>query len=220
MILESLQSANSVLLDSVQVKNNKQAAKNFKDQIILLNALTTQLEPLLNLIAAMKEKNIAGTIISAETKETLQTAVDTCGEKTDDHTLDASSVQALKSAIELCRSSAESVWKSSAEGMCKEVVDSLSSLKSLLSDKKEAEEILEALNNAKLTMPSSAKGIDEFLQKTARGKEITDNLHVGPEAEKFITKVKTQKATVKDLTPEIMNWIKENNLLDIIKIRF
>ena len=65
MILESLQSANSVLLDSVQVKNNKQAAKNFKDQIILLNALTTQLEPLLNLIFAMKEKNISNSIISA-----------------------------------------------------------------------------------------------------------------------------------------------------------
>lgn len=220
MILESLQFANNVLLDSVQVKNNKQAAKNFKDQISLLNALTTQLEPLLNLIIAMKEKGIAPSFISAEAKEALQIAVDTCGEKTDGHTLDASSVQAFKSAIELCRSFVETTWKTEAEKLCQDVVDSLSSLKSLLPDKQEADAILVVLNKAKITMPSSVKGIDDFLAKTARGKELTDNLHVGPEAEKFISKVKAQKATVRDLTPGIMTWLKENDLLDVVKVRF
>ena len=220
MILESLQSANGVLLDSVQLKNNKQAAKNFKDQIILLNTYTSQLEPLLNLIAAMKEKQISVSILNSDIKNSLQTAVDSCGEKTDNHTLDVNTVQSLKNAIELCRTSAESTWKSEATKKSSEVIDSLTSLKNLLSDKQEAEEILESLNKSKLTMPSSAKGIEDFILKVSRGKEITDNLHVSPEAESFISKVKSQKATVNDLTPDIMKWLKENNLTNVVKVRF
>ena len=58
MILESLQSANSTILDSVQATSNKQAAKAFKDQVIALSQCTSQLEQLLNLIKAMQEKMI------------------------------------------------------------------------------------------------------------------------------------------------------------------
>lgn len=64
MILETLQLANNVMLDSVQATNNKQATKNFKDQIIALNSYTTQLEPLLNLLQALKDKNLTAGIIS------------------------------------------------------------------------------------------------------------------------------------------------------------
>ena len=40
------------------------------------------------------------------------------------------------------------------------------------------------------------------------------------EAEKFIVKVRTQQATVADLTPHIMDWLKENHLTGQIKVRF
>lgn len=47
MILESLQSANSTILDSVQATSNKQAAKAFKNQVIALSQCTSQLEQLI-----------------------------------------------------------------------------------------------------------------------------------------------------------------------------
>lgn len=220
MILETLRLTTSVMLDSIQVINNKQAAKAFKEQVIALGACTPSLEQLLNIIVALKEKGISDTIFTAELKENLQTAVDNCGEKTNDHTLDVSTIQALKSAVELCKKTTETTWKNAAEKQCSTVIDSLNSLKSLLSDKKETDDLLDSLNKAKVTMPSSAKSIEDFMSKVARGKEIVDGLHLDDDVEKFINKVKLQRATVGDLTPHILDWLKVNNLMNTIKVRF
>lgn len=220
MIIDTLRSTNSVMLDSIQVTNNKQAAKTFKEQVVALGLCTPTLEQLLNVINALRKKQIAENIFTLELKESLQTTVDNCGEKTNDHTLDSATVQALKNAIDLCKSTTETAWKDAADKQCSTVIDSLNSLKSLLPDKKEAEDLLDALGKAKLKMPTSSKGIDEFLEKVSRGKDIVDNLHLDEEVEKFINKVKMQKATVSDLTPHILEWLKDNNLMNTMKVRF
>lgn len=220
MILESLQLANSTMLDSVQATNNKQAAKNFKEQVISLSQCTAQLETLLNIIKAMQAKEITNKAFTKEIKNSLQDAVDTCGQKTNEHTLDASTVVALKNSIELCRKNAEIAWKEAAEHIAGGVENSLSSLKGLFSDKKAAEDLCEALSKAKVSMPGSSKAIDVFKENVNRGKVLVDGLHLDEEAEKFIIKVRTQQATVSDLTPHIMDWLKQNNLTGRIKVRF
>lgn len=220
MILESLQSANSTILDSVQVTNNKQAAKVFKDQVIALSQCTSQLEQLLNLIKAMQEKKISSKVFTVEIKDSLQDAVDTCGQKTSDHTLDVSAVTALKNSIELCRKNVDITWKEAANDISNGIENSLSSLKGLMQNKQEAEDLLEALEKAKVSIPGSAKAIDAFLDNVKKGKGMIDGLHLDEDAEKFIVKVRSQQATVADLTPHIMGWLKENNLTGQIKVRF
>ena len=162
MIVDSLQLANNTMRDSVQSTNNKQAAKNFKEQVIALSQCTAQLEPLLNIIKVMRSKGITNKAFTREIKNSLQNAVDTCGQKTDDHTLDASTVVALKNSMELCRKNAEIAWKEAAEQMAGGIENSLSSLKSLLSDKQEAEDLLDALEKEKVSIPGSSKAIDAF----------------------------------------------------------
>lgn len=220
MILESLQFANSTILDSVQATNNKQAAKAFKNQVITLSQYTSQLEQLLNIIKAMQEKKISSKAFTVEIKDSLQDAVDTCGQKTSDHTLDVSAVTALKNSIELCRKNVDISWKEAANDLSNGVENSLTSLKGLLQNKQEAEELLEALEKAKATLPGSAKAIDTFLDNVKRGKGLIDGLHLDDETEKFIVKVRTQQATVADLSPHIMDWLKENHLTGQIKVRF
>lgn len=220
MIINTLKATNNVMLDSIQVTNNKQAAKTFKEQVIALGSCTPILEQLLNVITALKDKQIAPGILTAELKETLQTTVDNCGERTYNHTLDATTVQALKNAIDLCKSATENAWKEASDKQCTSVIDSLTSLKNLLPDKKEADTLLEVLENAKIKMPTSAKEIDDFLGTVARGKKIVNGLHLDDEVEKFINKVKIQKATVSDLTPHILEWLKDNDLMNTMKVRF
>lgn len=220
MIIDTLKATNSIMLDSIQATNNKQAAKTFKEQVIALGMCTPILEQLLNVIAVLRDKQIAPGILTAELKETLQTSVDNCGEKTNDHTLDATTVQALKNAIDLCKTETENAWKYAADKRCTTVIDSMTSLKSLLPDKKEADDLLEVLEKAKVKMPTSAKGVDDFLSKVAQGKAIVDGLHLDDEVEKFISKVKLQRATVNDLTPHILEWLKVNDLMNTMKVRF
>ena len=90
----------------------------------------------------------------------------------------------------------------------------------LLVDKKTADEILREINSAKVQMPTSARAIQTFLDNIEKGKQLVDGLHLDEETEKFINKVKLQRATVSDLTQHILAWLKENNLLETLKIRF
>ena len=220
MILESLQSANNTILDSVQATSNKQATKAFKKQVTELSQCTSQLEQLLNIIKAMQEKKISSKVFTVKIKDSLQDAVDTCGHKTNDHKLDVIAVTALKNAIELCRKNVDTIWKEAANDLSNDVINSLASLKGLLQNQQEAEGLLEALKKAKVSIPESSKAIDTFLDNVKRGKGLIDGLHLDEEAEKFIVKVRTQQATVADLSPHIMDWLKNNNLMGNMKVRF
>lgn len=220
MILDTLKQANSAMLDSIQVTTNKQAAKTFKEQVLQLGVITPQLEQLLNVIICLNEKEIAKDLFTQELKDSLQTTVDNCGEKANDHTLDAATVLALKNAYNLCKSATDSAWKEAADSKSEAVVSSLTSLRNLLPDKKTADELLEEINSAKVQMPTSTKSIQTFLDNIEKGKQLVNGLHLDDETEIFINKVKLQRATVSDLTPHILTWLKDNNLLETLKVRF
>lgn len=222
MILKTLQSVNSVIMDSVNHTIDKQAAKNFKNQILSLNVSITQLEQLLNLIQAFSEKNFATGVVSREIRDSLQTAVDSCGQKTYDHSLDVNTVTALKNAIELCRNSLANAWREEANERCSSVIDSLASLKGLLGNKREVEELLTSLTSAKINMPTSSKALDTFSADVERGRRIVDGLDFtsNPEIKPFIDKVRRQRATVGDLTPPVLEWLNKNHLTDKIMLRF
>lgn len=220
MILETLKQANSAMLDSIQVTTNKQAAKIFKEQVMQLGKITAQLEKLLNIISCFNEKEISKDFFTQELKESLQTTVDNCGEKVNDHTLDKATVLALNNAYNLCNTATDNAWKESANDKSEEVVSSLVSLRNLLPDKKASDELLEEINSAKVKTPTSSKAIQSFLDNIEKGKQIVNGLNLDDETEKFINKVKVQKATVADLTPHILQWITDNNLMNTLKVRF
>lgn len=222
MIVNRLQSANSIILDSVNAASNKHAAESFKSQLAVLSSLTTQIEQLLNLIDAMQDKGITPTIMTKEIKESLCDAVNSCGEKTYDHSLEASTVSALKNALDLCRNSLNAVWKESASKECTPIIESLTSLRGLLGNAKEADSIIEYLNKVQSSTPASTSALDKYLANIEKGKKIIEELHFDsdPEVVSFIKKVRTQKATINHLTPHILEWLKDNNLTDKIKLRF
>lgn len=220
MILDTLKQAKSAMLDSIQVTTNRQATKTFKEQVMQLGLLTPQLEQLLNVIICLNEKEIAKDLFTQELKDSLQTTVNNCGEKVNDHTLDVATVLALRNACNLCKTATDNAWKEAADSKSEAVVSSLTSLRNLLVDKKTADEILREINSAKVQMPTSARAIQTFLDNIEKGKQLVDGLHLDEETEKFINKVKLQRATVSDLTQHILAWLKENNLLETLKIRF
>lgn len=220
MILESLRSANSTIIDSVRTTTDQQAVQQFKAQLGLLSQSTSQLEQLISIIKAIQTRKISTKVFTVEIKKSLQDSVDACGQKTSEHTLDVGTVTAFKNAIELCRKNVEIEWKDASNSLTNGIENSLVSLKSLLPDEKEADDILEALSKAKTSIPSSTKSIDQFMEDIRKGKELIDGLHLDEEAESFIFKVRTQTATVADLTPHIMKWLKDNNLTGQIKVSF
>ncbi len=222
MILDSLRSASNTILDSVSAANDKHAVEKYQKQLMMLNISTSQLSQLLKIIRLLDEKDITHKVVSVDVKNALVQAIDNCGEKTADHSLDEGSVTALKNAITSLRGEVDNAWKTEASKRCTPIIESVNSLKGLLQNKKEAEEIIDYLGKAKATTPVSTKDLDKFLKYTERGREIINGLHFESDTEVkiFIGKVGAQRATVRDLSPHILEWINSNNLTDKIKLRF
>ena len=222
MILNSLQSANSVILDSVNAANDKNAIEKYKNQLMALNMSTTQLDQFLKLISLFDEKGIIKKFVSADVKISLTQAVDNCGEKTADHSLDEGTVTALKNAITSLRGELDNAWRTMADARCTPIIESITSLRGLLQNKSEADGIIEYLEKVKTTMPVSATELDKFMKNTDKGKKIVDDLHFDsdPEVKAFIGKVGKQYATIRDLSPHILEWLNNNQLTDKIKLRF
>ncbi len=221
MIVESLNNAGNAMMTFVSLANDKAAMERYKDQIGRLSLLTYKLEQLLNIVDSIKEEEIATITFRPEMRDSLQDAIDSCGERTKDRKLDADTVNALKNAVESCRLFVENAWKTEAMPPYLELLNSLKSLKSLLQNGGEVDRVIASIEKIQESLPQSDRMVKNFKEDTIRARQMVDDLHLIPEAEMFISKVRLQKATVADLYDEtILKWIKDNHLEKQLKIKF
>ena len=66
----------------------------------------------------------------------------------------------------------------------------------------------------------SINAINNLVTNVGEAKKITDSFALSPAIEVFLKKVSSAQATVTDLTPEIMQWLKDKVLLSKLKVRF
>ena len=86
-------------------------------------------------------------------------------------------------------------------------------------DPKKARELADSIAKAADGDPSM-KAIDGLIANVQEAKKITDAFALNLEIEAFLKKVSSQQATVFDLTPNILAWLKEKNLTNKLKLRF
>ena len=94
------------------------------------------------------------------------------------------------------------------------------SLKGLLPNRSNTEELLRRLVSNKNTLPKSGQAVYDFLNDVESAQKLVNSLQLDAEIETFIVKVLTQQATVTDLNDHVLSWIKENHLTGKLKIRF
>ena len=221
MIVESLKNAEDTMMTCVSLANDTAAMERYKAQIGQLSLVTSKLEQLLNILDSIKEEGIATITFRSEMRDSLQNAVSSCGERTKDRKLDTDTVNALRNAVESCRLFVENTWKTEVMPPFLELLNSLKSLKSLLQNEEEVNRAIVSIERFQDRLPQSDSAVKSFKEDTIKARQMVDNLHIIPEAEVFISKVRMQTATVADLYDEIiLKWIKDNHLEKQLKIRF
>lgn len=221
MIFDVLRRAEEAMKTSIALADDKDAMERYKAQIGRLSQLIAQLELLFHIVDSVKREEIATIAFQPEMRDSLQDAVDSCGERTKDRRLDADTVNALKIAIDLCRSYVESTWKTEAIHPFLESLNSLKSLRSLLQNEEEVDRVIASIEKYRDRLPQSDKAVRSFKEDAVKARQMVDNMHLIPEVETFIAKVRMQTATVADLYEEkIDKWIRENHLEKQLKIRF
>lgn len=66
----------------------------------------------------------------------------------------------------------------------------------------------------------SISAINSLVSDVKEAKAITDSFSLSQSIEDFLKKVSSQQATITDLTPEVMQWLKDKKLLSKLKVRF
>ena len=95
----------------------------------------------------------------------------------------------------------------------------LSMIGGLSNDPKRAKELADNITKTVAGDPS-IKAVKSLVSDVAEAKQITDEFSLNPEIENFLKKVSSQRATVFDLSPNILTWLNEKNLTSKLKIRF
>lgn len=66
----------------------------------------------------------------------------------------------------------------------------------------------------------SLKNIDDLVESVSKAKTITDSFSLNADIELFLKKVSSRQATIRDLTPNILKWLTEKNLMDKLKVYY
>ena len=168
----------------------------------------------------MKEKGIVSTSLMDEpTRNELLACIDDCGNGVSEMRLTLETVRLLKSKGDAVAAQIKIVWRDAAQKYSDGPKGYLSMIGGLSNDPKRAKDLTDSITQTVAGNPS-IKAVNSLVSYVAEAKQITDQVSLNPEIEDFLKKVSSQRATVLDLTPNIMAWLKEKNLNQKLKIRF
>lgn len=220
MMIESLREACDVMVEVSRLRDNNTAIGKLNADLKDLKMTADRLKNLAEVLQAIQNSGVVSAILTKDQLDDLNRWINTCGEKTSNYSLSSADVSALKSVLNTCQVSAEQIWKASAAEKANGAYNSLNSLKELLPNRTNTEDLLRRLASSKSGLPKSSRAVNEFVSDVQSAQQLVSRLKLDKEIEAFIGKVLTQKATLTDLNPHILDWIKSNHLTDKLKIRF
>ena len=219
-MIQNLQKACATMATASRLRDDKAAVERLNTDLKSLKTVAERLHVLVEVIQSIEASGITSAVLTGEQLENLKRCIEICGEKTDNSTLSTADVSALSSTFSTCQLAAEQIWKASAAEKADVVCSSLSSLKDLLPNRANTEELLKKLSAGKNSLPKSGQSVCDFLSDVDGAQKLVNSLKLDAEIETFIAKVLAQRATLTDLNDHVLDWIKKNHLTDKLKIRF
>jgi hypothetical protein len=89
----------------------------------------------------------------------------------------------------------------------------------LSSNPQRARELADNITKSASSDPTT-KSINSLVSDVVEARKIVEAFSLNPEIELFLKKVSAQQATVVDLTPNVLAWLKEKNLTSKLRVRF
>ena len=145
--------------------------------------------------------------------------INDCGNGVSEMQLTLETVKLLKSKGDAIATQIKIVWRDEAEKYSDGPKGYLSMIGGLSDDSNRAKHLTDSITQTVAGNPS-IKAINSLISYVAEAKQIIDQFSLSPEIEDFLKRVSSQRATVLDLTPNIMAWLKEKALSQKLKIKF
>lgn len=219
-LTETIQKSASAIKKRRLAIESKQHAETYSKALVQLAQATEGIKTTLDCATAMIDSGIVNTpFMDENTRDDLIVCINECGSGVSEMKLTMEAVQLLKTKGDIIAGQIKIVWKDAAGKYAEGFSGYLSMIGGLSADPKRAKELADNISKAVATDPT-IKGISGLVSDVAEAKKIMDAFSLNPEIEAFLKKVSAQQATVLDLTPNVLSWLKEKKLTDKLKIRF
>ena len=220
LLTETIKNSTSVIKKRRATIESKQHADTYAKALVQLTQTVENIKGILNCAIAMKGSGIISTPIMDEaTRSDLLACINDCGNGISEMKLTLEAVRLLKSKGDAVSTQVKIVWRDASLKYSEGSKGYLSMIGSLSNDPKRAKDLTDNIAKTVAGDPS-IKAVKSLVSDVAEAKQITDEFSLNPEIEDFLKKVSVQQATVFDLTPSILAWLKEKNLTNKLKIRF
>lgn len=158
-------------------------------------------------------------VIDEATRSDLLACINDCGNGISEMRLSMDAVRLLKSKGDAFATQIKIVWRDASAKYSDGSKGYLSMIGGLSSNPKRATELADNITKTVAGEPS-IKAVKKLVADVSEAKKIADEFSLNPEIEVFLKKVSSLQATVADLTPDILTWLKGKNLTSKLKIRF
>lgn len=199
---------------------SKQHAETYAKALVQLAQATESIKSTLDCAVAMKESGIVSTPLMDEiSRGDLLTYINDCGNGISEMQLTLEAVKLLKSKGDAFTTQIKIVWQDAAQKYSDGPKGYLSMIGDLSDNPKRAKELADSITKTVIGDPS-IKAIKRLVSDVEEASQIAEAFSLNPEIEGFLKKVSSQQATVIDLTPNILDWLKEKKVIGKLKIRF
>lgn len=199
---------------------SKQHAETYARALAQLSQSTGSIKDTLDCANAIKESGIVeAPVIDEATRSDLLACINDCGNGISEMRLSMDAVRLLKSKGDAFATQIKIVWRDASAKYSDGSKGYLSMIGGLSSNPKRATELADNITKTVAGEPS-IKAVKKLVADVSEAKKIADEFSLNPEIEVFLKKVSSLQATVADLTPDILTWLKGKNLTSKLKIRF
>ena len=220
MITDSIQSCISAIKQKQDALRSKQSFEEYQKILALLSVECQNLERSLDTIDGIEKNKISDLpLLDNGTKLELLEAIDDCGIALENGQLGKDGVQVFGSRTKQLQRDLTTTWKECATRYADSVTGYLGIVQGLTDRPKEVDELKSRIGNTVNGDPSPASA-KKLSADVAQANVIISKFSLKPEIEAFLKKVAAKKAAVSDLSPEVLNWLSDQKLLEKLKLSF
>lgn len=220
LLTETIVNSTSAIKKRKSMQANKKAAEDFANALGRLARVSQAIKTTIDCAEEMQSSGIVKhPPMKQQVRDELLDFADGCGRGVFEGTLTMDMVVALKAKGDIAAEQMKVVWKESATKYAEGTKGYLSMIGGLTDDPKYAKELAERITKT-VDGALTTANVKKLVADVAEAKQIADAFSLNPEIEAFLKKVSSLQATVVDLTPNILAWLKEKKLTSKLRIRF
>ena len=219
-LTETIRKSTAAIRKRRTLQESKRSAQEYAKALTQLVQASDALKIVLDCAAEMKTSGVVGQpLITWQARDELLECANGCGKGVFEGTLTSGMAAVLKAKSEAVAGELKIVWKDAAVKYSAGTRGYLSMIGSLSADPKRARALADTITKTVESDPT-VSAIKKLAADVAAAGEIIETFALNPEIEGFLKKVSSQRATIADLTPPILTWLKEKNLSGKLNIRF